>query len=511
MPMTPNDPGVYVQELPSGVRTITGVATSITAFIGRAKRGKLDDPVLIQSFADYERKFGGLWNNSTMSYAVQHYFLHGGRDALIVRVISGGARATISVPTPTDTLVLEATNEGDWGEALQVAINYETKDTSTLFKLLVQELSSPGSTEVSAEDTFINLSMDPADARFITKILEQQSQLVRVNTITADRPSETTSYVAASSNGDDGSDISDSQLTDSSLEDDRKGIFALDKADLFNILSILPLSRTTDVDINTTLANAARYCAKKRAMLIIDPPSTWTNAESAMSGVNSLRTALGTEYCANAATYFPWLKMADSPKGKMAEEFVPCGAVAGIYARTDATRGVWKAPAGQEASLSGVQELTYKLTDAENGTLSSLGLNCLRAFPVYGHIVWGARTLKGADLLASQWKYIPVRRTALYIEESLLRGTQWVVSKPNDEALWAQIRFNVGAFMYDLFKQGAFQGTTPHEGYLVKCDKETTTQNDIDNGIVNILVWFAPLKPAEFVLVKIQQIAGNRC
>jgi len=156
-----------------------------------------------------------------------------------------------------------------------------------------------------------------------------------------------------------------------------------------------------------------------------------------------------------------------------------------------------------------VRELSYKLTDGENGQLNPIGVNCLRTFPVIGNVVWGARTLEGADLLASEWKYVPVRRLALFIEESLYRGTQWVVFEPNDEPLWAQIRLNVGAFMHNLFRQGAFQGTSPREAYFVKCDGETTTQNDIDLGIVNILVGFAPLKPAEFVIIKIQQIAGE--
>jgi phage tail sheath protein FI len=178
-------------------------------------------------------------------------------------------------------------------------------------------------------------------------------------------------------------------------------------------------------------------------------------------------------------------------------------------ARTDAQRGVWKAPAGLDATLVGVPGLSVTLTDAENGELNPLGINCLRTRPAAGRVVWGARTLQGADRLASEWKYVPVRRTALFIEESLYRGTQWVVFEPNDEPLWAQIRLNVGAFMHNLFRQGAFQGTTPREAYLVKCDKETTTQNDINLGIVNILVGFAPLKPAEFVILKIQQLAGQ--
>jgi hypothetical protein len=201
--------------------------------------------------------------------------------------------------------------------------------------------------------------------------------------------------------------------------------------------------------------------------------------------------------------------MADPLKENRTEEFVPCGAIAGIFARTDTQRGVWKAPAGIDASLAGVREFSYKMNDGENGRLNPQGLNCLRVFPVYGQIVWGARTLAGSDQLGSEWKYVPVRRFALFLEESLYRGTKWVVFEPNDEPLWAQIRLNIGVFMRDLFRQGAFQGKSPAEAYFVKCDKETTTQSDINRGIVNIIVGFAPLKPAEFVIIKFQQMAGQ--
>jgi phage tail sheath protein FI len=191
------------------------------------------------------------------------------------------------------------------------------------------------------------------------------------------------------------------------------------------------------------------------------------------------------------------------------EDFAPCGAIAGVFARTDAERGVWKAPAGMQANLNGVSDLSVRLTDAENGELNQLGINCLRAFPVAGKVVWGARTLRGADQLADEYKYIPVRRTALFLEESLVRGLQWAVFEPNDEALWAQVRLNVSAFMQGLFRKGAFQGASPREAYFVKCDSETTTQNDVNLGVVNVLVGFAPLKPAEFVVISIQQIAGQ--
>src|SRR6185295_1104601 len=185
------------------------------------------------------------------------------------------------------------------------------------------------------------------------------------------------------------------------------------------------------------------------------------------------------------------------------------GTMAGLYARTDNDRGVWKAPAGIDATLRNVNELSYVLTDPENGTLNPLGIDCLRTFPIIGTVSWGSRTLDGADALASEWKYVPVRRFALFLEESLFRGTKWVVFEPNDEPLWAQIRLNLGAFMQNLFRQGAFQGSTPRDAYFVKCDKETTTQNDIDLGIVNVVVGFAPLKPAEFVVIQLQQMAGQ--
>jgi phage tail sheath protein FI len=256
------------------------------------------------------------------------------------------------------------------------------------------------------------------------------------------------------------------------------------------------------------LAAADAYCRRRRAVLLVDPPGSWTNKNTARNEFVATTGVIGSP-SRNAALFFPRLRQPNPLRDNQIEEFVPCGAVAGIFSRIDSTRGVWKAPAGQEANLVGVPALSVSLTDDENGELNPLGLNCLRSFPVIGRVVWGARTLDGADRLASEWKYIPVRRTALFIEESLYRGTQWVVFEPNDEPLWAQIRLNVGAFMQNLFRQGAFQGRTPREAYFVKCDKETTTQNDINLGIVNILVGFAPLKPAEFVIIKIQQMAGQ--
>lgn len=292
------------------------------------------------------------------------------------------------------------------------------------------------------------------------------------------------------------------------------GIYALQKVDLFNLLCIPDATRATkgdpsalDPNINTSAIYSAAIalCDQRRAFLLIDSPP---NIASVAAAVDWKSSTLGV-VDPNGAAFFPRLRLPDPLNSYQLRTFAPCGVVAGVYATTDGSRGVWKAPAGTAAVLNGVQSMVYKLTDAENGVLNPLGLNCFRNFPVYGSVLWGARTLVGADAMANQWKYVPVRRTALFIEESLYRGTQWVVFEPNDEPLWASIRLNVGGFMQTLFLKGAFQGSTPAQAYFVKCDSETTTQTDIDNGIVNILVGFAPLKPAEFVVIQIEQIAGQ--
>jgi len=285
--------------------------------------------------------------------------------------------------------------------------------------------------------------------------------------------------------------------------DAKQGLYLLKQADLFNLLCLPPEGSTADYPAGLVAA-ALTFCEQERAMFLVDSPSSWTDKDQAKNNLD----AVGDK-SKNAALFFPRLNQPNPLRDNQLEEFVPCGAVAGVMARTDTQRGVWKAPAGIEATLRGVPELTVKMTNAENGELNPLGINCIRSFPVIGRVLWGSRTMRGADILADDYKYVPVRRLALYIEESLFRGTQWVVFEPNDEPLWAQIRLNVGAFMNTLFRQGAFQGTTPKQAYFVKCDNETTTQNDIDQGIVNIVVGFAPLKPAEFVIIKLQQIAGE--
>lgn len=544
MPATLTYPGVYVEEIPSGVHTITGVATSITAFIGRSERGHVDEAITINSFGDYERNFGGLSLLSPMSFAVRDFYLNGGSQAVIVRVHNGATAARITLPTesgsppsanpPGDNLLLDAASPGSWGARLVAMVDHDTKDKAaanpdrSLFNLTVQEID-PNTNQVLNSERFLNVSVSALNSRFVARVLDQGSGLVRIAKnnsgvflMPTGRPLETTTAASPPNSppgpgiqtpvkavgGTDGADVTQAQFDGGGFQANKRGLYALEKTDLFNLLCIPPFSFTNDVS-TALVGAAASYCEDRRAMLLVDPPSTWTTKKTAKDQFTDATTDFVGTRSNYAAIFFPRIRESNPLHDNQVEDFAPCGAVAGVFARTDAQRGVWKAPAGQDATLIGVPQLSVSLTDDENGELNPLGINCLRAFPVIGRVVWGARTLEGADQLASEWKYIPVRRTALYIEESLYRGTKWVVFEPNDEPLWAQIRLNVGAFMQNLFRQGAFQGKTPREAYFVKCDKETTTQNDINLGVVNILVGFAPLKPAEFVVLKIQQMAGQ--
>ncbi len=275
------------------------------------------------------------------------------------------------------------------------------------------------------------------------------------------------------------------------------------QVDMFNLM-VLP----EDVDegsptvLGQVYGPASAFCQQRRAFLIMDAPKTWKTAQDATTGIAAMRVGLVKDH---SAIYFPRVVI---PNGRSTKQIGASGAVAGVMARTDASRGVWKAPAGTEADIRGIIGLEQRLSDPEHGSLNPRGINVLRAF-TNGLVVYGARTNDGDDDFASEYKYIPVRRLALYMEESLYRGLKWVVFEPNDEPLWSQIRLNVGVFMHDLYRRGAFQGTKPSDAYFVKCDRETTTQSDINLGVVNILVGFAPLKPAEFVVLYLQQMAGQ--
>ncbi|MCI0396122.1 MAG: phage tail sheath family protein [Chloroflexi bacterium] len=530
MPSTYTYPGVYVEEIPSGVRTITGVSTADTAFIGFFARGPMNDPVRITSFGDFVRRFGGLDTRSEASYAIQQYYLNGGQIAWVVRVASGNPQPAVlglEGGSPLDTVLeIAASSPGLWGKNVQVAIGYINGQPDR-FNLVAREVGIVGGRrQVVNSEIHRNLSLNASSPRYVASVINEESSLISVTGVgMGGIPNETDPTVAdvtsAAVIGDVdstafvflGDDPDDPALatSDGALPDSNALITGMNTLDtiapfIFNLLCLPDAANLAEDAMRGVYSAANTYCESKRAFLLvdipadIDAPDEMTDDWLASVG-NSIRHR-------NAAVYFPRLEIPDLLSGSRPRNVAASGTLAGVYARTDATRGVWKAPAGTEATLRGAT-LVANITDLQNGALNQLGVNALRTFPVVGNVSWGGRTLDGADQQASEWKYIPVRRLALYIEESLFQGLKWVVFEPNDEPLWAQIRLNVGAFMQNLFRQGAFQGKTPREAYFVKCDKETTIQDDINRGIVNIIVGFAPLKPAEFVVIKIQQMAGQ--
>jgi phage tail sheath protein FI len=545
-------PGVYIQEIPSGVHAITGVATSITAFIGRAARGPDNQAYTINSFSDFERVFGGLWAPSSLGYAVRDFFLNGGGQAIIVRLYNtdttAGAPATNST-IKVGAFKFAAASKGSWGANLRASIDTNVSadvaaryglTAADLFNLTIREVDATGATVNS--EIYRNITVKNSPAR-VDQVLAANSNLLnwegawppsplpaiaasdddvtkaqaalaaaqaaqpQVPANIAAAQTALTAALAAVAASDGRPLTMAASFTPANAQANKQGLYALEGADLFNLLCIPPYTASGDVE-TALVSAAAAYCESRRAFLLVDPPSAWVDKTTAKNQFLGTPDVVGTR-SANSAIFFPRLLLPDPLMNNQVGTFAPCGAVAGVFARTDASRGVWKAPAGIQATFANVPDLSVKLTDPENGELNQLGINCLRAFPVVGQVVWGARTLRGADQLADEYKYIPVRRTALFLEESLRRGLQWVVFEPNDEPLWSAIRLNVGAFMQTLFRQGAFQGASPRDAYFVKCDGETTTQNDINLGIVNIIVGFAPLKPAEFVVIKIQQLAGQ--
>ncbi|MFD3758103.1 phage tail sheath family protein [Streptomyces sp. NPDC058622] len=457
----------------------------------------------ITSMTQFDRVFGGLWRESGLSYAVRDFYLNGGGTALVLRLAGGAEPALLDV----DGLLLEASGPGSWGNQLQVEVVHPQDGdaqeiasgsadfgAADLFELKILEIREGDRDSATVLETFLNLTTVDGPRRVDAML--RSSQFVRVKRMppTSRRPAKGIYKVPQPGSGTDGRQL---QLADYSGE---QGLAALAKTD-FNLLC-LPPSRPDGNLPKDVWSAALSLCQKRRAFLLVDTPAGMTPADSP-----AWLTKLGLSgpMNRNGAVYLPRLRSADPLRDGAMGEFVPSGSVAGVMARTDATRGVWKAPAGVDAGIVGASGLAYPMTDGESEQLNPLGINCLRTFPQIGSVVWGARTLRGANALADEYKYVPVRRLALHVEESLVRGTQWVVFEPNDERLWSQIRTSLGAFMQDLFRQGAFQGRTPREAYFVACDSETTTQYDIDRGIVNIVVGFAPLKPTEFVVIGIQQ------
>jgi phage tail sheath protein FI len=545
MPVTTSFPGIYIQELPSSVHSISAAPTNIAVFIGYTHPLKTSPsiagiPQQLFGFSDYQRAFGGflrstLYSNNSgdfgdMATAVNQFFLNGGTEAYVVGLLPSDAPFT--APTLTyGSVVFTATQVTDATFQLSVSVTPNpatvasppassiTADVVITYGPSLQANAGGALLPGTVTETYRRVSLSPNAAdgtpnpnyilRAIGTTANPISALVTVSlgahpAWPTTFPPQPEYFVPLFSGA----------VTDVFTANDYTSVMAqntpLDKLAVFNLM-VLPGVTNTEV-----LSTALSFCENKLAFLVMDPPQTAT-ADSTWNPPNPIANLITLiPKSANGALYFPYLQSPDpltgsatNPVTGAVNEIPPAATVAGIYAATDVARGVWKAPAGFQATTNNTTGCVLRgvMTDQRQGVLNPLGINCLRDFANIGTAVFGARTL--VTLTDQQWRYVPVRRTALFLEQSLVASLKWVIFEPNADPLWSAIRITINAFMLGLYNQGAFQGTSPSQAFTVQCDSQTTTQADIDNGIVNIIVGFAPLLPAEFVIISIAQLAGQ--
>jgi uncharacterized protein len=568
-------PGVYIEEISSGQHTISGVATSIAAFVGWTNQGPVGSPTMVESWTQYQTQFGGFIPNNYLGYAVYQFFANGGSQAYIVRLVDSSATTAGAL---IGGLYFYANSPGAWGNGITVSItNAVTTGTKTIFNLKV--LNSSGQTL----ESYTNLSTASTDPTYVLTVINNDSSYISFTvpgeptatslpmtiagalasgTFTAGELVTATSGATATlvvpptgSNpmvvenvsgtptatdkwkdgggaeydataipvvavvngsgalgasggsetvaGSDGTVLVPNTAGFTAALIGTNGYKLLANVPIFNILCVPGENDAAEVP------DMIDFCALYRAFMIVDADQTATPTTLKNGPTDFASTAYTLNNPSYAGFYYPWIQAADPGAGFRMALFPPSGYVAGTFAATDANRGVWKAPAGIQATLAGSLGLQIALNDIQNGNLNPFAVNCLRQFPVYGNVVWGARTMDGADAVGSQYKYVNLRRLAMFIESSLYQGTQWVVFEPNAEPLWGQVRLSIGTFMQQLFLQGAFAGTSPQTAYFVKCDADNNQDATVAQGIVNIMVGFAPLYPAEFVVIQITQIANT--
>jgi hypothetical protein len=603
MPVQPTYPGIYIEELPSSVHTITAAPTSITVFVGYThpfKTKQFNKPIELFSFTDYQTWFGGFFQSAffdrkeanlfgDVAQAVNQFFLNGGADAYVVGLLpealspawndlgafqqSVKLGQVVSPPYPAEAFSwgpltffpLEITDPGPNSEhVMQITIsNVRATYPSSAFSSPPPSLTVPysyslpysspadetaditityGASSSSplagygvVAETYRQVSLFPNTANgkpnpnYVLTRINGVSSLVLVAINSSGLPLQATGPPQAFPPTLSGSPWGGFGTGAPVIfnPNDFENVFqqdsSLDKLSIFNLL-VIP--GVTDNTLGSVLATATAFCERKRAFLIMDPPRDdsadgtlpqWPLLiEDTMEGNNAPAETIPQS--PNSALYFPYLTtnnpitgLAVNPVTNNPYQMPPSGTIAGIFADTDLTRGVWKAPAGLATTLTNVIDVVERgqMTDQRQGVLNPLGVNCVRNFPGTGPVVWGARTSIASNLAFQQWLYVPVRRMALFLEQTLYANLGWVVFEPNAEPLWTSIVTSIQAFMLGLFLQGAFQGSTPSQAFQVKCDSSTTTQDDINQGIVNILVAFAPLKPAEFVVIQIAQLAGQ--
>ena len=488
-------PGVYVEEIPSGSRPIEGVATSTVAFVGVTQRNSTHEPVLIGSVSEYMELFGPILTSSdVMGIAIQAYYRNGGGEAYICPL----SIASVTANKVFTGLTVTANGDGPWGDLLLIRI---TRVSASNFDMEVGTRNSTG-TFYSLE-AYEKVSLDPALNTYAETMINDVSSYITVAVTGVTLPALTNNDGVALENG----------AQTSPTASDYASFYetTLRKIREVSIIVLPGQTWAADGSGNSIISETCAHCENmENIVLIIDPPETTELSNSNEVATMVLPTSSFT------VLYYPWVSVSNpvyhpdrNPSVSSTINIAPSAIASGMWAKIDTQRGVWKAPAGVEAQLTGISSLKFQVENLEQDKLNPLGVNCIRKLPNYGSVIWGARTL--ATKADPEWRYIPVRRTAIYIKESIYNGIQWAVFEPNDHRLWSALRGNISVFMNGLFRVGAFQGEKASDAYFVRCGLgDTMTQGDIDRGQVIVEVGFAPLKPAEFVIVRIQQKVNER-
>ena len=479
-------------------RAIERVSTGIAAFVGRALKGPVNQPVPVASFAEFQQIFGGLWQPSTLSYALEQFFENGGRRALIVRVVNGARPPTITLPASGAALRLIALNPGS-REYLRASVDYDGigDGEPDRFNLVVQRVRSAASELIEDQEIFRRISILPDSGRFVIDVL-LESRLVRVTgPAPVRRPDRSASgyggaaigYAVSNPDGDDGGPLTDYDVIGSAIEG--TGLFALNGVSRFNLLCIPPLTRDGDLGLSSLLV-AAKFCRERQALLLVDPPSAWLSARTAL---DSLR--IWPFRSDSAVMFFPRVQAFDRLRGRV-ETFASCGAAAGMVARSDETWPVWAAAESDESILRPGLRPAVPVSDADRVRLAQAGVNTLLSVRSSVRTSISPRTLAAGGCGISDWKYLSARRLALFIAASIEQGTRWVVLEHNGPATWERARFQADCFLEALAEQGAFIGTSPDESHFVIGDERVNRPALVAEGKFNLLFGFATSKPGEF-------------
>ena len=501
--------GAQLAQQSRDYQAIDGVATGVAAFVGRTLKGPVAQPLTVHSFSEFQQHYGGLWQPSTLSYAVEQFFENGGREARIVRVVNGARPPTLSLPAAGETLTLIAVNPGS-REYLRASVDYDGLSAADpdRFNLVVQRVRTAGSELVEDQEIYRRVSMTPGVKGFISQAL-LESSLVRVHgALPAQRPDRSAGgpggvaagYTLSNPDGDDGAPLTDYDVIGAHARG--TGLFALSAAPRFNLLCIPPLAREQDVGMSTLFV-AARLCRERCGLLVVDPPASWGSAAVALEALRSW--PFRSE---NALMHFPRLSALDRLRGRV-ETFAPCGAVAGMLARQDETWPVWAAAQSEDATLRSGSRPATTVTDSERARLAQAGVNTLLAVRAPGMPSVTACTLAAGGGVSSDWKYLSARRLALFINASIERGTRWLAFEQNSDAAWQQARAQTEAFLDALDVEGAFAGTAAEESYFVICDERVNLPGSVAQGKVKILYGFALTRPCDFHACLVTHQSGS--